>query len=286
MSIPHPIAVVSNRTSRMGGFCQTGQVCLLGWVVFTGAVLGWGCGGEENRAGPATPSDPASSALSGSTLDRVFSSGMLRVGLTGDYRPFSWKTGAGYEGEDVRVVNEFVRDVGLKLQFVDTTWPTLVDDMVAGRFDMAVGGITRTLERSRRVAFSIPVKRVGKCPLVRTGDEEKYATIEQINQPEVRVGANPGGTNNAFAKERLGNAQFVLIPHNQDLPLRILDRTVDVVVSDNVEAIRLAEEYEGLSAVNPDKPFTRQDLGYMLPRGDVPWKAYVDLWIERRRSKE
>ncbi len=70
-------------------------------------------------------------------LDTILARGTVRVGLTGDYRPFSIKDGAGaFEGLDVDMAESLAKGLGVKLEIVPTTWPTLMGYLNACKYDL------------------------------------------------------------------------------------------------------------------------------------------------------
>jgi cyclohexadienyl dehydratase len=90
------------------------------------------------------------------------------------------------------------QSLDVRLEIVKTSWPTLKSDLEANSFDIAMGGITITLDRQKTGLFSNPVFSSGKTPITLCGDESKYGTIATIDQPGVRVIVNRGGTNGRF----------------------------------------------------------------------------------------
>ena len=137
-------------------------------------------------------------------LDAIVADGILRVGLTEDYRPFSFADGSGkVEGIDVDMAMSLAQSLGVKLDIVKTSWSMLKSDLEANSFDIAMGGITITLDRQKVGLFSSPVFSSGKTPITRCGDEPKYETIAAIDQPGVHVIVNPGGTNERFDRAHL-----------------------------------------------------------------------------------
>ena len=131
-----------------------------------------------------------------STLARVTQSGILRVCTPGDYKPFSFQRAPGeFEGLDVDLMGSLATALNAKPQFVKTTWANLLPDFVAGKCDIAAGGISVSLERQKQAYFSTPYMVNGKTPLTRCENVAKYQSIEAIDQPSVRVIANPGGSN-------------------------------------------------------------------------------------------
>ncbi len=90
--------------------------------------------------------------------------------------------------------------MGVKLEIVHTTWPTMMADLQSGKYDIAMGGVTITLARAKTAFFSIPVMGSGKTAIARCADQAKYQTLAEIDRPGVRVIANPGGTNESYDK--------------------------------------------------------------------------------------
>jgi cyclohexadienyl dehydratase len=132
------------------------------------------------------------------------------VGLTEDYRPFSFATASDkVEGIDVDMAMSLAQSLGVKLEIVKTSWSTLKSDLEANSFDIAMGGITITLDRQKAGLFSNPVFSSGKTPITHCGDEAKYETIAAIDRPGVQVIVNPGGTNERFDRAHLQNATIV-----------------------------------------------------------------------------
>ncbi|MGD7324379.1 transporter substrate-binding domain-containing protein, partial [Ralstonia pseudosolanacearum] len=108
-------------------------------------------------------------------LDEILARGTLRVGSTGDYKPFSYKTpGDGrFIGLDVDMGERLAKALGVKLEVVPTTWSTLMRDFGEDRFDIAMSGISVTLERQKKAFYSIPYQRDGKTPIARCENQDK-----------------------------------------------------------------------------------------------------------------
>lgn len=212
-------------------------------------------------------------------LDGVVNRGTLRVGLTGDYKPFSIKDAAGhFEGLDVDMAESLAKSLGVKLEIVPTTWPTLMAGLQEGKYDIAMGGVTVTTARAKTALFSAPVMQSGKTPIARCADKDRFQTVADIAKPGVRVIFNPGGTNDSFARANLGGAQLIEFPNNATIFEEIVAGHADVMVTDAVETRLQQKLHPELCAIHPDQPFNHSDLAYMLPR-DVLWQQYVDTWL-------
>jgi cyclohexadienyl dehydratase len=141
-----------------------------------------------------------------------------------------------------------------------------------------VGGISVSLERQKKAFFSQSLGVDGKIPLVRCADVQRYQTVDQINQPQVRVIEPAGGTNEVFARAHLGQAQ-IRLHDNVTIFDELLAGKADVMITDASEARYQQKLKPGLCAVNPERQMQYSEKAFLLPRDDVAWKNYVDQWL-------
>lgn len=219
----------------------------------------------------------------GSRLDTITQVGEIRIGTTGDFKPFSyWNPDSmAFEGMDIEAALLLGRALGVTVRFVPTTWSTLKEGILQDRYDLAMGGITRTLERLKAVGMTRPYFTVGKVPLIRKADRTRFQSLQDIDRPDVRIGVNPGGTNERFVRAHMEQAVIVVIEKNLDIPDRVSSGDVDVMFTDNVEAILAARKNPILHAMHPDEPYTRDDFGYMTLRDDQPLLNWLNLWVDQ-----
>lgn len=213
------------------------------------------------------------------TLDRILKSGILRVGTTTDYRPFTFLESKRHEGYDIDVTRLIAKEFEVRIEFVPTTWANITSDLRAGKFDLAVGGITRTLKRQQSVGFTDPIYHIGKCPLVRRADRDRFTSLETIDQPQVRIGVNPGGTNERYVRGRFQKAKIIVVNDNLAIPEKVALGEVDVMLTDNVEALQAARRDPRLAAVSAEQPWTKETLAFMAPRDDQAFLNWLDLFI-------
>ena len=124
-------------------------------------------------------------AVAGPRLDKIMETKVIRVGTPGDYRPFAIKTDGGYSGHDIDVIETMAKELGVKIEYVPTSWPNLVKDLQGDKFDVAVGGITRNVNRMRLFDMLPGYAPFGKVALVRAADKAKFTSVDAMNQPGV-----------------------------------------------------------------------------------------------------
>jgi chorismate mutase-like protein len=213
-------------------------------------------------------------------LDDIRARGVLRVGTTGDYKPFSYRTNEAspWIGLDIELAQQLAKVIGVRVEWVATTWPALMRDFNANRYDIAMSGVSISAERQRVAFFSVPYLSDGKTPITRCENVARFQTIAQIDQPGVRVIVNPGGTNERFARTHLTRATITVWPDNITIFNRIVAGDADVMLTDAIETRLQQRLRPQLCAVHPDAPFDLSEKAYLLPR-DERWKREVDEWL-------
>jgi cyclohexadienyl dehydratase len=249
--------------------------------------------GEYIRLTPHSYSVPATYSNITSILDKIQARGYLKVGTTGDYKPFSYKVtnqtalpatpaiNTTYIGADIDLAQSLSNSLGLSrpVEFVPTIWANLTSDLAAQKFDVAMSGVSITLARAQKAFFSTAVQRVGKAACVRCADLAKFSSLAAIDTAGVKVAVNPGGTNEAFDRANLKEATIVLVQDNNAVYKAVMDGDADAMISDVIEVELQVRLHPGvLCIVNPNATFTFEELGYMVAR-DVVWKQYMDTFV-------
>lgn len=209
----------------------------------------------------------AGSAWAGETLDAIRARGALRVGTTGDYKPFTFREPNGeYRGADIEMAKRLADRLGVKLEFVPTVWAKLMDDFKAHKFDIAMGGVTILPARAAVGDFSAATFVDGKRPVARCPDQDRFTSVEAIDQPDVRVIVNPGAANEQFARQHFGHAQLTVHKDNATVFDEIIAGRADVMVTDGIEADHQALIHPELCATHVKAPFTHLEKAYWMPK--------------------
>ena len=216
-------------------------------------------------------SSPEDHSLSHPTVERIQQRGILLVGTTGDYRPLSfYETETGkYWGFGIEMAQAIAERLGVSVEFVRTSWPTLTSDVLAEpqRFDLAIGGITITDTRRETMLMSDGYLANGKTILCRTEDSCNFLSLEVIDHPGVRVMVNPGGTNEQFARTSLSHATLIIHPNNEEIPGLIAEGEADVMITEITEAPWYVQNDPRLAAPLLKEPFTRSEIGVLMCKG-------------------
>ncbi len=216
------------------------------------------------------------------SLADVKASGVLKVGSTGDYKPMSYlnKETNKYEGFDAEMAESLAKSLGVKLEYVPTTWKTLQQDTIDDKFDVAMCGITITDARKQVMTMSDPYLTFGKTILVTKTKEGQFKSVADINKPDVKVMYNPGGTNEKFAKENAPNSQLIMHEQNAEIPGLVGEGKADVMITETMEARRYVKDNPKVAAPLVDQPFTENHFGVLMKQGYPELEKAVNAWMK------
>ncbi len=219
-------------------------------------------------------------------LGKFLSRGILRVGTTGDYRPLSFMDpeAGTCTGFDAELAEDLAAALGVKIEYVKTSWPTLMEDTLTGKFDLAICGITVTEARKEQALMSDGYLGNGRTVLCRAEDAAKYTGLEAINQPGIRVMVNPGGLNEKFARENLPDTFLIIHDANHEIPELIAAGEADVMITETVEAGFYAGHDSRLAAPLISEPFTRDRLGVLMPKGSGDLLSFVNRFLTNEKE--
>lgn len=221
------------------------------------------------------------------TIQRITERGKLLVGTTGDYRPLSYKEPDGdYWGFGIEMAGKIAECLGVSIEFVQTSWPTLTADVQAEpqTFDFAIGGITITDARRETMLMSDGYLTNGKTILCRATECERYQSLADLDKPDVRVMVNPGGLNEKFALEHLPHAQLIVHQRNEEIPTLVAEGNADVMITEITEAPWYVQNDQRLAAPLLDRPFTHGEIGVLMRKGQDDLLALVNAVIAQMKA--
>ncbi|HIF95609.1 MAG TPA: transporter substrate-binding domain-containing protein [Myxococcales bacterium] len=258
-----------------------------------GIVLSITIGWTTLATSPAVPA-PQAKAQTQNEAQAV-----LRVGTSGDYAPFSITASgdvggdvstetnaetdgnaqARYQGLGPDLARAYAKERNLRVHFVRFRWPDLVVDLEAGRFDVAMSGITVRPERSLAGRFTLPIALSGALALVPT--QAPVHEASDLNRPGLRIAVNAGGHLERTARRLFARATVVPIANNAGVMDALAAGLADAVITDTREAPYWLEASPGLRAIGP---FTR-DRKALLVAAEKPELARdLDDWLLAQES--
>lgn len=214
-----------------------------------------------------------------SALEQIQQSGVLRVGMS-TFVPWAMKDKAGnLIGFEIDVATRLAKDMGVKAEFMPTSWSGIIPALLTGKFDIIIGGMGIRPDRNLKVNFSIPYDYTGMSILASKQLAKGYTKMSDFNRPQVTIAARMGTTAAAAAKQYLPRAKLRLFDDEAKAVQELLLGRVHAVV-----ASAPLPQFQALK--NPDRlfvpvkgTFTKEPIGFAVRKGDPDLLNYLDSWI-------
>ena len=225
-------------------------------------------------------------AADASRLERILQSGKLRVGTTGDFNPMSFKDPATneYVGFDIDVAKQLAHDMEVELEFVPTDWKTLVNGIVADKYDLTQNA-SMNVARAKVAGFSEPFVQYGTVPMTLKANAERFKGWESMDDPEVTVAVTLGTVFEAQAKSFFPHAKIVSVEAPARDYQEVLAGRALVSITSNVEAAALMKTHPDLVTVPVDKARARRPGAFLLPQNDQIWINFINQWVEMKKAE-
>jgi len=231
-------------------------------------------------------------AQDGGVWGKVTSSGELNCGVLTDHIPASWKPAGtekylGYIPNFCRAIAPaLAKDIGkeIKINYVPTSWATVVLDTQSGRIDLA-GGLSVTEERKKAVDMPGPAYVLSDTILVRKGFPV-YKTWEEYNKPEVRSANTTGTSTERTSLKLLPKAEQLSFKDRPSMLLAMQSGRADITVSAFVAALGAMKEAPELFGgwVVPEPRNDQPSAFGVRKDGDGRFAAWLQKWSDAARA--
>ena len=214
------------------------------------------------------------------TWQRVKANGTVRVCVWPDYYGVTHRNPntQKLEGIDIDLSLEFGRDLQLKVQHVDSSFVTLIDDLQNQRCDIAMFAVGMLPQRMQQLRFSKPYLQ-SDIFAVSTKSNRAVQRWEDIDKPGVLVGVQAGTFMEPVMKAMLRHAELrsVKLPDTRERELQA--GRADVFMTDYPYSRRVLDNADWAKVMGPEKPVHPLSYAYAVAPGDDAWLARVDRFV-------
>ena len=195
------------------------------------AVVLAACGGEGSNSASSAPAQ--SGAASGSLIERINNKGTITVGTEGTYAPFTYHDKDGkLTGYDVEVTRAVADKLGIKVEFKETQWDSMMAGLKAGRFDVVANQVGLTSpERQATFDKSEPYSWSGAVLVAR-----KDSNIKSIDDIK-GVKAAQSLTSNYGEKAKAAGADLVAVDGLAQSLTLIEQKRADATLNDELAVL-------------------------------------------------
>ncbi len=221
-------------------------------------------------------------ASAGPVMQRVQSEAVVKVCIWPGYYGVTYRHPRTQElmGVDIELSAELGRDLKAKVEYVESSFPTLMDDLAQERCDVAMFAIGVTPQRSEKLAFTQPYLR-SDIYGVTTKSNAVVKQWSDIDKPGVMVAVQSGTFMEPVMAQSLKKATLVTVKPPATRERELVAGRVDVFMTDYPYSRRLLDNADWARLIEPPQPFFVLPYAYAVKPGDEAWLAAMDAFVSR-----
>lgn len=220
-----------------------------------------------------------------SRLDRIKAAGQIRVCIWPDYYSITYRntrTGA-LEGIDIEMAREFAADLGVKVQFIDSSFKTLIADLTEDKCDVSMHGIGITPARQEKLDFSRPHLLSGIYAIT-TKTNPAVSTWADIDKPGIVAAAQAGIYMVDVMKAELKQAGLSVVATPEAREQEVMSGRADLFMTDYPYSRKMLARHDWAKLLAPPTPLAPTPYAYAVAKGDSLWRDTVDGFVARAKK--
>lgn len=219
-------------------------------------------------------------AAAESRLDRVKASGQVRVCIWPDYYGITYRNPKTQQlsGIDIEMAVELGKDLGASVQFVDSSFARLIDDIVGERCDIAMFAIGITPSRAEKLRFSRP-HLASDIYAIGSKANRRIKDWNDIDKSGVVVAVAKGTVHEPVMKDKLRAAQLLVLDTPFAREQEVQSGRADVFITDYPYSQRFLANADWARLIAPPAAYHITPYAYAMRPGDDAWHARIERFV-------
>lgn len=222
----------------------------------------------------------AAEADTTSRLDRVKSAKVVRVCIWPDYFSITYRNPKTQQlaGIDIDMAKELGKDLGVVVEFVDSSFSKLVDDVTQDHCDVAMFAVGITRERASKLRFTAP-HLSSDIYAITTQTNRRIKDWEDIDKPGTVVAVAKGTLHEAAMKDKLKAARLLILDTPFAREQEVQSGRADVFMTDYPYSQRFLTNADWARLVSPPGTYHLTPYAYAVKPGDDQWHARLERFV-------
>src|SRR5262245_16671419 len=122
-----------------------------------------------------------------SAIHKAKKAGKLVVLMEALFKPFTYKDAGELKGFDVDLARELAKDMKVEVEFREREFSLLANELLQGKGDLVISGITATPERALEASFSEPYYLTRTIALLGVPRADDVRSVADLDAPGRKV---------------------------------------------------------------------------------------------------
>ncbi|MBU0622532.1 MAG: ABC transporter substrate-binding protein [Gammaproteobacteria bacterium] len=213
-------------------------------------------------------------------LDRVMANKVVRVCIWPDYFSITYRNPKTQQlsGIDIDMANELGKGLGVSVEFVDSSFAKLIDDVTGDRCDIAMFAIGITPLRAKSLRFTLP-HLASDIYAITSKTNRRIKSWEDIDKPGSVVAVAKGTLHEPVMKDKLRDAQLLILDTPFAREQEVQSGRADVFMTDYPYSQRFLANADWARLVSPPGTYHITPYAYAMRPGDDVWHARLERFV-------
>ena len=212
----------------------------------------------------AAAKEESTAAESTAAESKEAAGGKLVMATNAEFPPYEFHDGDKIVGIDAEIAQAIADELGMELEIEDIAFDSIIPEIVSGKADMALAGMTVTEDRKASVDFSDTYATASQMIIVK--EDSKIAGPDDLKG--VTVGVQLGTTGDIYVSDLEADGTTVERYNKGFEAVQALSQgKIDAVVIDGEPAKTFVSETEGLKIL--DEAFTVEEYAIAVKKGNT-----------------
>ncbi len=226
--------------------------------------------------GPAVAQTPPAAGH----LARIEATDEMRVCIWPDYYSITYRDPRTQvlSGIDIDLAGQLAHELGVRPRFVDSSFATLVDDLLGDRCDIAMFAVGVTPARQARLRFSSPTL-ASDIYAITTRSNRRIHDWGDIDKPDTVVAVARGTLHETVMRQKLRFARLLVLDTPFAREQEVESGRADVFMTDYPYSRRFLANADWARLIAPPHPYHISPYAYAVAPGDDAWLARVNRFV-------
>lgn len=209
----------------------------------------------------------------GKTLAEVQEAGKIVIATSPDFPPFESLEGGQVVGIEIDIMELICKELGVQLEVVQMDFDSVLLGVQSAKYDAGVSGITVDADRQKNMLFTAPYYNAAQVIVVKEGS----AIQGKADLADKTVSVQTGTTAESGCQDE--GIAVKAFAANADAKAALTTGKVDAWVVDNLTAIQMVEEGDGLVIL--DEKMTEEPYAFAFAFGSEDLVAKIDTVLAK-----
>ena len=285
---------------NVAGFMSVARLLVVATIALAGTTLATEALAQAAGSAPAadTPSAGAASrrleardiepVYRGGTIDTLATirkRGVLRVGVALSEPTVMHDADGKLVGFSIDAARRLADDLGVGLEFVETSWSGIIPDLLNREFDLIMSGLWVTVPRALVINFTTPTAVEGIHVIAGREAAARLKTPADLDRAGTKIVVYAGTLQERLAARRFPKATLVKVSGDADHLAPVLAGEADAALVPTFAPEVIVRAAPDRLALPFAKPLSSASAAIGVRKGDFDFVNFLESWLAVQRDE-